>query len=153
MKVWMLTGDNGITAKEISISSGVTSLTSPSLDIPEDISVDDLEQIIYNLPKKSQQIFVPGWALDIIFSRPDLLKNFLPYLIECEGVVLYRSSPGQKAQVVSLIREHAHGKRTLSIGDGANDVAMIISAHVGVGIQGKEGNQASAYADYALVRF
>lgn len=30
-------------------------------------------------------------------------------------------------------------KTTLAIGDGANDVAMILQAHVGVGILGKEG--------------
>jgi len=30
-------------------------------------------------------------------------------------------------------------KRTLAIGDGANDINMINSAHVGVGIQGSEG--------------
>jgi len=30
-------------------------------------------------------------------------------------------------------------KTTLSIGDGANDVPMILKAHVGVGILGKEG--------------
>jgi P-type E1-E2 ATPase len=30
-------------------------------------------------------------------------------------------------------------KRTLAIGDGANDVSMISKAHVGVGIAGKEG--------------
>jgi len=28
----------------------------------------------------------------------------------------------------------------LAIGDGANDVNMIESAHVGIGIMGKEGN-------------
>lgn len=31
------------------------------------------------------------------------------------------------------------GKRTLAIGDGANDVNMITEAHVGVGIKGLEG--------------
>jgi len=31
------------------------------------------------------------------------------------------------------------GKRTLAIGDGANDVNMIAAAHVGIGIKGLEG--------------
>jgi len=30
-------------------------------------------------------------------------------------------------------------KTTLSIGDGANDVAMIMKADIGIGIAGKEG--------------
>lgn len=39
---------------------------------------------------------------------------------------------------------------TLSIGDGANDVAMILKADVGVGIAGKEGMQAARSADFAV---
>jgi phospholipid-transporting ATPase len=43
--------------------------------------------------------------------------------------------------------------RTLAIGDGANDVNMITSAHVGVGISGLEGQQAARSADYAIGQF
>lgn len=39
-----------------------------------------------------------------------------------------------------MIRHKFPHKVTLSIGDGANDVSMIIKAHVGVGILGLEGN-------------
>ena len=42
---------------------------------------------------------------------------------------------------------------TLSIGDGANDVSMIVAAHVGVGLCGKEGAQAARSADVALAEF
>jgi len=38
-----------------------------------------------------------------------------------------------------MIRKRFPKKNTLSIGDGANDVNMILKAHVGVGILGKEG--------------
>jgi phospholipid-transporting ATPase len=38
----------------------------------------------------------------------------------------------------------------LAVGDGANDVNMISSADVGVGISGLEGQQASRAADYAI---
>lgn len=44
-------------------------------------------------------------------------------------------------------------KITLSIGDGGNDVNMIESAHVGIGIMGKEGNQAAANSDFAINQF
>lgn len=67
-----------------------------------------------------------------------------------ESLILYRSSPSQKADMVDLIKENAKGKKTLAIGDGANDVAMIIRAHIGVGILSKEGNQASSFADYSI---
>lgn len=43
--------------------------------------------------------------------------------------------------------------RTLAIGDGANDVPMIQSAHVGVGISGKEGMQAVLASDYSIAQF
>ena len=42
---------------------------------------------------------------------------------------------------------------TLAIGDGANDVNMFSQAHVGVGIRGKEGNQAAAFSDFAVNHF
>ncbi|KAJ3108422.1 hypothetical protein HDU97_001129 [Phlyctochytrium planicorne] len=42
---------------------------------------------------------------------------------------------------------------TLAIGDGANDIPMIESAHVGIGITGREGLAASRAADYAIARF
>ncbi len=64
------------------------------------------------------------------------------------------------------------GARTLSIGDGANDVPMIQEAHIGtcpypfcfamllsnhacigVGISGKEGRQAVMAADYSIAQF
>lgn len=42
---------------------------------------------------------------------------------------------------------------TLAIGDGGNDVNMIQKAHIGVGIFGKEGNQAAFASDYAISQF
>ena len=41
----------------------------------------------------------------------------------------------------------------LAIGDGANDVAMIQAAQIGVGIMGKEGRQAVNNSDYAIGQF
>lgn len=40
-----------------------------------------------------------------------------------------------------------------AVGDGANDVSMILEAHVGIGLFGKEGRQAVRSADYALGKF
>ena len=41
----------------------------------------------------------------------------------------------------------------MAVGDGFNDVNMIQTAHIGIGIQGKESSQAAAYSDYAIVKF
>ncbi|CAG8621686.1 26877_t:CDS:1 [Dentiscutata erythropus] len=42
---------------------------------------------------------------------------------------------------------------TLAIGDGANDIAMIQEAHVGIGITGREGLQAARSSDYSISQF
>lgn len=42
---------------------------------------------------------------------------------------------------------------TLAIGDGANDVNMITAANVGIGIKGKEGQQAARASDYHFGEF
>lgn len=41
----------------------------------------------------------------------------------------------------------------MAVGDGANDVPMIMQANIGVGIRGKEGTQAVRSADYAISQF
>ena len=45
------------------------------------------------------------------------------------------------------------GSVTLAIGDGANDIAMIQEAHLGIGIAGKEGLQAARSSDYSIGQF
>ncbi len=64
-----------------------------------------------------------------------------------------RVSPDQKREMVDLIKSGVPGVRTLAIGDGANDVAMIQEAHIGVGIKGEEGLQAVNSADFAIAQF
>jgi phospholipid-translocating ATPase len=64
--------------------------------------------------------------------------------------VVYRCSPAQKADIVRSVKNYRKDQITLAIGDGANDVNMIESAHVGIGIMGKEGNQAASFADFAV---
>ena len=41
----------------------------------------------------------------------------------------------------------------LAIGDGSNDVPMIRTANVGLGIQGLEGAEAATNADYSITQF
>ena len=53
----------------------------------------------------------------------------------CDSVVCCRLLPLQKAEVVSVVRLHLN-KITLSIGDGSNDVPMIKTSHIGIGLYG-----------------
>lgn len=70
-----------------------------------------------------------------------------------EAVICCRVSPGQKADVVRLIKEDDDEVITLSIGDGANDVSMIREAHIGIGLFGNEGMSAVNSSDFALGEF
>jgi P-type E1-E2 ATPase len=51
------------------------------------------------------------------------------------------------------LSKYKKGSISLAIGDGANDVPMIMQANIGVGIRGKEGTQAVRSADYAISQF
>ncbi|XP_038962779.1 probable phospholipid-transporting ATPase IM isoform X6 [Rattus norvegicus] len=82
----------------------------------------------------------------------DVEKDLLELACVCKTVVCCRVTPLQKAQVVELVKKHRNAV-TLAIGDGANDVSMIKSAHIGIGISGQEGLQAVLASDYALAQF
>lgn len=81
----------------------------------------------------------------------DVRRDFLDICISCKVVICCRVSPMQKAEIVDLVTTHTKSV-TLAIGDGANDVAMIQKAHVGVGISGIEGLQAACASDYSIAQ-
>lgn len=81
-----------------------------------------------------------------------LLTFSIPFFLTGKAVICCRVTPLQKAMVVHLIKKYKNAV-TLAIGDGANDVSMIKEAHIGVGITGQEGNQATLASDYSLAQF
>jgi phospholipid-translocating ATPase len=72
--------------------------------------------------------------------------TLLPVVICC------RCSPTQKAEMTLAIKDFTK-KRIATIGDGGNDVSMIQAADIGIGIVGKEGQQASLAADVSVLQF
>ncbi|XP_064494559.1 phospholipid-transporting ATPase ID isoform X4 [Pseudopipra pipra] len=82
----------------------------------------------------------------------DMEVEFLETACACKAVICCRVTPLQKAQVVELVKKYKKGV-TLAIGDGANDVNMIKTAHIGVGISGQEGIQAVLASDYSFSQF
>lgn len=86
-------------------------------------------------------------------------------------VLACRMSPSAKSEVVAMVKSSDRKPITAAVGDGANDVAMIQEAHIGlgllfspcskrwhiyflcVGIMGKEGRQAARCSDFAVARF
>ncbi|XP_068031212.1 phospholipid-transporting ATPase ID isoform X2 [Anomalospiza imberbis] len=82
----------------------------------------------------------------------DMEAEFLETACACKAVICCRVTPLQKAQVVELVKKYKKAV-TLAIGDGANDVSMIKTAHIGVGISGQEGIQAVLASDYSFSQF
>jgi len=76
----------------------------------------------------------------MLTSSESILIKLNKALNSAKAVIIYRASPKQKEQVVQFMRTHNPGKVTLSVGDGSNDVNMIQTAHIGIGLLGKEGN-------------
>ncbi len=87
-------------------------------------------------------------------ENKDHVKWFL-HIGKCvRSVIACRLTPNQKQAVVQTVKVNSVPKATcLGIGDGANDVSMILEADVGVGIFGKEGRQAANNADFAIGQF
>ncbi|POM70528.1 P-type ATPase (P-ATPase) Superfamily [Phytophthora palmivora] len=98
-------------------------------------------------------LVIDGASLSKILEDPLHNLHLLRVSLLCKVVVACRVSPQQKAQLVELVKLNVPESHTLSIGDGANDVPMIQSAHIGVGISGQEGLQAVNSSDYALGQF
>eukprot|EP01117_Protostelium_nocturnum_P005659 TRINITY_DN2043_c0_g1_i5.p1 TRINITY_DN2043_c0_g1~~TRINITY_DN2043_c0_g1_i5.p1 ORF type:complete len:1097 (+),score=372.02 TRINITY_DN2043_c0_g1_i5:81-3371(+) len=159
IRIWMLTGDKYSTAVEIATSCNLISSLSNEADNllhisgrSENEAVSSLLEMNENalhLSDAGREIFViiEGLTLQYVVNHP----IFADIGMLAHTVICCRVTPQQKAQVVAVIKNR--GKRTLAIGDGGNDVSMIYEAHVGVGIAGREGLQASRSADYSIGKF
>ena len=77
-------------------------------------------------------------------QHPDS-KASLVFIFAGKAVICCRVTPLQKAMVVDLVKKYKQAV-TLAIGDGANDVSMIKTAHIGVGISGQEGMQVRIFS-------
>ena len=98
-------------------------------------------------------ILVDEKALLTITENTQIEKIFLDVAKDAVAVICCRVSPLQKSQVVKLMKNYDKTKITLAIGDGGNDVSMIMEAHIGIGIYGEEGLRAAQSSDYAIGEF
>lgn len=98
-------------------------------------------------------ITITGEALTHALSTAENRRYFFGLANLCSTVIACRVSPKQKSEVVTQCKRYQSGTVSLGIGDGANDVGMLVAANVGVGIQGKEGLQAVRAADFAIGEF
>ena len=183
IKIWMLTGDKLSTAYNIGLScnlinkdiktffvEGVEKKLDENFNV---INQTEQEEVILNFVKeykhfqgniengfmqKNQQflkfgILVDEKALLTITNNEEISKIFLDVAKDAVAVICCRVSPLQKSQVVKLMKNFDKKKISLAIGDGGNDVSMIMEAHIGIGIYGEEGLRAAQSSDYAIGEF
>lgn len=174
IKVWMLTGDKIETATCIAISSKLVSrgqyihqvakLRAQASQVTGERTADSnlrpslrsansaVRDLLGFLRSKLDCCLVIDGDSLTLCMEPQYRDEFISLATQLSAVVACRCSPTQKAQVARQIR-HYTKKRVACIGDGGNDVSMILSADVGLGIVGKEGMQASLAADFSLTQF
>lgn len=153
---WMLTGDKGETAEEIGYSCGLFARENFTVHKVEENEMDSVYNKLHEVSKiedGNYGFMIGGNMLPLIFGSKDESTLFLKIIKKAKAIIVYRSSPAQKADIVNFVRRKLKNAITLAIGDGANDVCMIQSAHVGIGLFGKEGNQAATFADIAVPQF
>jgi phospholipid-translocating ATPase len=158
IKMWMLTGDKRETAINIGHScrlikdySTVTVLDHETGEVEQSMGAAILA---INGGKVAHSVIViDGQTLSQISEIEPLNLLFYDLAILADSVICCRASPAQKASLVKNIRKRVKKSITLAIGDGANDIAMIQEAHVGIGITGKEGLQAARTSDYSIAQF
>lgn len=181
IKLWVLTGDRIETAINIGFSCNLLGNdmqllvvrpdenNSPELIdnlltryLTENFNMDlsNTDRLIqeakldHSTPSPRYALIIDGMALNLVFNPEfdHLRKKFLLLGKQCKAVICCRVSPAQKAEVVLTVKNNLN-VMTLAIGDGANDVAMIQAANIGIGIAGKEGRQAVMSSDYAIGQF
>ena len=183
IKIWMLTGDKLSTAYNIGLScnlinkdiktffvEGIEKKVDENFNV---INKQEQEEVILNFVKEYKHfqgsiengfmrenqsllkfgILVDEKALLTITNNEEIGKIFLEVAKEAVAVICCRVSPLQKSQVVKLMKNYDKTKITLAIGDGGNDVSMIMEAHIGIGIYGEEGLRAAQSSDYAIGEF
>lgn len=174
IKLWVLTGDKVETAINIGFSCN---LLNNDMDLImfkiEDEKVETAEAELnkhlasfsitgsdeelraarknHEPPGPTHALVIDGDSLKLLL-QDQFRQKFLLLCKNCKAVLCCRVSPSQKAAVVQLVKSGLD-VITLSVGDGANDVAMIQEADVGVGIAGEEGRQAVMSSDYAIGQF
>ncbi|KAK2503956.1 hypothetical protein MC885_014670 [Smutsia gigantea] len=151
IKIWMLTGDKLETATCIAKSSHLVSRTQDVHIFRPVTSRGEAHLELNSFRRKHDcALVISGDSLEVCLKYYEL--EFVELACQCPAVVCCRCSPTQKAHIVKLLQQHAMG-RTCAIGDGGNDVSMIQAADCGIGIEGKEGRQASLAADFSITQF
>uniref|UniRef100_A0A673BG20 Phospholipid-transporting ATPase n=1 Tax=Sphaeramia orbicularis TaxID=375764 RepID=A0A673BG20_9TELE len=151
MKVWMLTGDKLETATCTAKNAHLIT-RNQDIHIFRPVTTRGEAHLELNAFRRKHDcaLVISGDSLEVCLKYYEY--EFMELACQCPAVVCCRCAPTQKAQIVRLLQERT-GKLTCAVGDGGNDVSMIQEADCGVGVEGKEGKQASLAADFSVTQF
>uniref|UniRef100_A0A8D3AGP4 Phospholipid-transporting ATPase n=1 Tax=Scophthalmus maximus TaxID=52904 RepID=A0A8D3AGP4_SCOMX len=151
LKVWVLTGDKKETAVNIGYSCKLLDPDTRLLEWQELRLARQME--LWAVDKKmagaktavvltgpelvNTRLYSKKTTCEVIkwpnicykYSLPEWGSTFMSLAEHCQSVLCCRVTPGQKADIVKLVRKHTSSV-TMAIGDGANDVNMIKSKSV-----------------------
>ncbi|CDI97043.1 phospholipid transporting ATPase IF [Echinococcus multilocularis] len=164
IQIWVLTGDKEETAVNVSFLSGHFGPGLSTIHVTKQNNLLEcsltLQTQLNSIERTRQEsirlhygLVVDGQSLNFALQATQKHK-FLLLCREADAVLCCRLTPIQKAEVVRVVK-HSRSPPpiTCAIGDGANDVSMILEAHVGIGLFGKEGRQAARASDYVIGKF
>ncbi|KAF3063997.1 putative phospholipid-transporting ATPase C24B11.12c [Daldinia childiae] len=158
IKLWVLTGDKVETAINIGFSCNLLNNDMELINLkvkedesgstPDDLFINEIGRELdaklkmfgitgddedlararknHEPPAPTHALVIDGFTLRWVLDD-SLKQKFLLLCKQCASVLCCRVSPAQKAAVVSMVK-NGLDVMTLSIGDGANDVAMIQEA-------------------------
>ncbi|GIQ82394.1 P-type ATPase, subfamily IV, partial [Kipferlia bialata] len=168
VRVWVLTGDKLETAVNIAYSSSLFPMDATLLRLEgehvraemsrrgwslKQATLAALNRLVKRQEKTRGQVclVMDGNGLECVhLAKED--RRLIELCSLCSSCLFCRVTPKQKAQVTSQVQKVLK-KSCLAVGDGANDVAMLLEADVGVGIAGNEGMQASRCSDVSISQF
>ncbi|CAA9988409.1 guanylyl cyclase, putative [Plasmodium knowlesi strain H] len=167
IRIWMLTGDNVEYSLHISfLCKFLNSHTKIFHAMLENTNCKKLKREgkalyeLFQLEKEEKKIheklclLINGKNLQTFLNHTDLQTHFLNMACSSDVVIACRITAKQKAFIVQLIKHRlTPTPNTLAIGDGANDIAMLQEANIGVSIMTPECIISSGYADYCIQNF
>ncbi|GAA49299.1 probable phospholipid-transporting ATPase IF [Clonorchis sinensis] len=164
IQVWILTGDKEETAITVSQAAGHFTQQMSLLRLTHCPDFETAACMVFEQLEgcggEPIGLVIDGKTLGFML-QPSLREAFLDLCMNVTTVLCCRMTPLQKASIVQLVQFGLSVNSiggggppvTAAVGDGGNDVAMILQASVGVGIYGKEGLEAARAADYSIPQF
>lgn len=167
IRVWMLTGDSLGSSLATASSAEMFSPHQPTKTISFSASSLSKEGAAYlqaqlngiaeekRAANFSQHVLcVDPLAVNEVLQEHSYQLLFSELALSATTVIFYRLTPKHKGDIVRLF-QRVTKRVILAVGDGSNDVSMIQSANIGIGIRLGPSfiTQATRYCDISLTQF